>query len=553
MLESRTLIVPPRVDDVTEVASRVLREFAYGEDARAHAALCEALINAIVYGSLRLSPSTDDRDPLEMALRIAAAEQAVGEDRAVVIDVARDADDPRDVMVAVRDPGAGFDWRRVLGRTPAADAQSGRGIAIMRAGARGVTWNAQGNQVTLRFRAPAPIAPPPPTPPLASQSTRKRRVLVVDDEKAIRELYRRMIAAAGYEVEVASNAEEALATFLRQPPDVALVDVQMPGVTGIDLVAQLEHMGLLDHTSALLVTASTADDATRSTALRGGAVDFLSKPVGKGELLARIERSIRQIDRVTNLEGERASLNDSVASARAISEALMPPPQIALPRAKVTSLVLPCSSVGGDLVDVFQVSDSAWVALLVDVAGHGVGAALSATAARAMLRDHVSSLANGLPRAVEALNRRLSEDMERTHHHAAVALVRVDVESGVVEALNAGCPPLLFFMRDGALRRVRSGSPPAGLVEDAEYSVESFALDEVSEIVVLSDGITEGFATTADTFGALTALTAAPGGRRARSEPDLSVITANIASLGPARDDASLVWIVLDSGTEAKR
>jgi sigma-B regulation protein RsbU (phosphoserine phosphatase) len=205
-------------------------------------------------------------------------------------------------------------------------------------------------------------------------------------------------------------------------------------------------------------------------------------------------------------------------------------------------LVIPCSSVGGDVVDVLRLSDHTWSAFLVDVAGHGVGAALVATSTRAILRDHLFSLKDPLIEAVSALNARLSEDMLRTQQHAAIAAILVDERSRLLFALNAGCPPIVMAMHDGSVRFVASSAPPAGLVERVDYTVESFRIDDLAAVCVLSDGVTEGFGSSADSLGALRRLTAWSS---AASLPVFrrDEVEAKIARLGSDRDDASMIWV----------
>jgi PleD family two-component response regulator len=109
------------------------------------------------------------------------------------------------------------------------------------------------------------------------------RVLVVDDERLFREMYREVLEARGYEVRTAASAAEALAALAADRADLLLADVHMPGMDGIELVA--EALRRDPGMEALAVTG--ADDlATAVRAMQAGCADFLVKPVGE-ELLAR--------------------------------------------------------------------------------------------------------------------------------------------------------------------------------------------------------------------------------------------------------------------------
>jgi len=110
-----------------------------------------------------------------------------------------------------------------------------------------------------------------------------KRILVVDDEPQFRDLYTRALAAAGFEAEGAGSAEEALEAIRREPPDMVISDVRMPGADGIELLRKTREFA--PHLPFLLVTAY-ADVRDAVTALKLGAVDYLEKPVDLDELTA---------------------------------------------------------------------------------------------------------------------------------------------------------------------------------------------------------------------------------------------------------------------------
>jgi FixJ family two-component response regulator len=118
---------------------------------------------------------------------------------------------------------------------------------------------------------------------------RPRKVLIVDDDPAVRKGLKRLVQAAGYEVEVFAGAGEYLARESPAGPACLVVDVKMPVISGLEL------MRLIDGTPrALPVVLITghADDAIRATARASGAVAVLDKPVEEAVLLEAIERGL---------------------------------------------------------------------------------------------------------------------------------------------------------------------------------------------------------------------------------------------------------------------
>jgi two-component system response regulator HydG len=124
------------------------------------------------------------------------------------------------------------------------------------------------------------------------------RVLVVDDESTVRNALRELLKSEGYEVDVASDGQDALDHIAELPPDVVLTDLDMPNMDGMTLLAQLRERGI--HLPVIVVTA-LSDMRAAVSAMRAGAVDYLSKPVDFDELSIAVARAVQERDvRVEN-------------------------------------------------------------------------------------------------------------------------------------------------------------------------------------------------------------------------------------------------------------
>jgi len=121
----------------------------------------------------------------------------------------------------------------------------------------------------------------------------KPKIFVVDDEERNRRLMEALLVPLGYDVVLAADGEEALRKVKETPPDVILLDVMMPGISGFDVAKKLKENGETKIIPIVMVTA-LQDVETRIRALEAGADDFLSKPVDKTELQARV-RSLVQV------------------------------------------------------------------------------------------------------------------------------------------------------------------------------------------------------------------------------------------------------------------
>src|SRR5579885_3254835 len=118
-------------------------------------------------------------------------------------------------------------------------------------------------------------------------------VLVTDDDRAVREALERALQLNGYEVELASDGDSALAAIERRTPDAVVLDVMMPGLDGLDVTRRLRREG--NRVPILLLTARDAV-GDRVEGLDAGADDYLSKPYELDELLARLRALLRRAD-----------------------------------------------------------------------------------------------------------------------------------------------------------------------------------------------------------------------------------------------------------------
>jgi putative two-component system response regulator len=130
-------------------------------------------------------------------------------------------------------------------------------------------------------------------------------VLIVDDEEANRRLFGRLLSRDGYEVESAGNGAEAVEAIERRPPDVVLLDVRMPGDDGFKVCQRLKSQARTRLIPIVLVTGLTARE-DRIRGIEAGADDFLSKPVDREELSARVASLIRVKQYTDQLESAEA-------------------------------------------------------------------------------------------------------------------------------------------------------------------------------------------------------------------------------------------------------
>jgi two-component system KDP operon response regulator KdpE len=119
--------------------------------------------------------------------------------------------------------------------------------------------------------------------------TRGARILVVDDEPQILRSLRTTLAAHGYDVQTAASGEEAVALVEGHMPDLVVLDLVLPGISGLDVCRYLRERSPVP----ILILSARGDERDKVAALDLGADDYLTKPFGVNELLARIRAALR--------------------------------------------------------------------------------------------------------------------------------------------------------------------------------------------------------------------------------------------------------------------
>ena len=118
-------------------------------------------------------------------------------------------------------------------------------------------------------------------------------IIVVEDDPAIQEMLRYSLVQAGFGVRLASSAEEGLTAVRQVLPDVLLVDLMLPGMSGTTLLRQIRQDPRTREIPTIMVTAR-ADEADRVAGLETGADDYVTKPFSPRELVARIRAVLRR-------------------------------------------------------------------------------------------------------------------------------------------------------------------------------------------------------------------------------------------------------------------
>lgn len=340
------------------------------------------------------------------------------------------------------------------------------------------------------------------------------RILVVDDDPNVLRIIAALLRQWRYEVTVAHDGLEAWDILRQGQIRLVISDWMMPGLTGPELCRRVRAAEFANYIYLILLTGRN-DRTSLVQGMDAGADDFMVKPVYREELRVRVragERILRleaeleernhRLDQANRTLSEAYStIRHDLESAAGMQQALLPPP-LRLPEVTVEWLFQPCSFVAGDMFDYFTLGGRRLSFYQLDVAGHGVPAALlSFTLSRLLSqgaeekrlrRQETSQNEASIPQLVVGeLNRRFQSGIDPLLYFTMI-YGNLDLSSGRVNLTLAGHPRPIWLRR--ASRRaewVGSGGFPVGMLPEAEYETMSFGLARGDRLFLYSDGVTE--------------------------------------------------------------
>jgi phosphoserine phosphatase RsbU/P len=320
-------------------------------------------------------------------------------------------------------------------------------------------------------------------------------ILVVDDDALSRRLLAQLLTAAGYKCRVCKNGSEALEIVHAAPPSLLLLDFDMPGPNGAEVLRRLRshHNPAVAQIPAIMLTAHGSEESEVSC-LQAGADDFVTKPVNAAVLRARIETQLRlrsmrrQLERQNNeLETWRRDLERDLAAARLTQQSLIPQKPLTLPGWQVATCYRPVIQVGGDIYGWLRMKNGRILFWIADGTGHGAAAALLTTLAKLLF--HYGSVEHDMPtRVMEAVNHDFRSIFGGRSFMTAMC-VAVDPSTGRASIVGAGHPPLLIARRTGATETIASVAPPLGLVEHPELTETIVDLEPGDTFLLYTDGL----------------------------------------------------------------
>lgn len=320
-------------------------------------------------------------------------------------------------------------------------------------------------------------------------------ILVADDDALSRRLLVRILSTAGYACMEASDGFEALKSLRVATPSLLLLDFDMPGMNGAEVLKQLRKDGdpSIAQIPAIMLTGHGGEES-EVLCLEAGADDFVTKPINQAVLRARIETQLRlrsmrsQLQQQNDeLEAWRRNLERDLAAARLTQQSLIPQKPPALPGWDIAACYLPVIQVGGDIYGWLRMADGRTLFWIADATGHGASAALLTTLAK-LLFHHGTAEHSEPAEIMEAVNEDFRSIFGARSFMTAMC-VAVDPATGRASVVGAGHPPLLVARSDGRTEAIPSSAPPLGLLESPHFLETNIDLEPGDAFFLYTDGL----------------------------------------------------------------
>jgi sigma-B regulation protein RsbU (phosphoserine phosphatase) len=405
--------------------------------------------------------------------------------------------------------------------------------------------------------------------PTKAGAGRPASILAVDDTPANLQVLAGMLKDRGYKVRPVPGGKLALLAARRDPPDLILLDINMPEMNGYEVCEHLKSDDDLKGIPVIFISALT-EPLDKVKAFATGGVDYITKPFQMEELHARVETHLKLRRLQVALEESNARLakantrmSRALAAAARIQETFLPRGVPRVPGADFAWVYRPCDELAGDGLNVIPLGGGLVALYVLDVSGHGVASALLSVTLSRLLSppSEPSSILMGdgavrgpsgiaTPAEVAARLNRLFPFDVATEQFATMVYGLLDATTGEFRYVSAGHPGPVHLPSGGDPIILEGQGSPIGLADDA-YEERSVRLRAGDRLYLYSDGVPEAMDAAGKLFGDARLLEAIGRGRSERLPESMAMLLGEITRWHGAensRDDISILAAEISPG-----
>jgi len=338
----------------------------------------------------------------------------------------------------------------------------------------------------------------------------KDNILIVDDLPANLQFLNSILAERGYQVRPAINGQIALKIAKKTLPDLILLDIQMPGMTGYEVCEQLKVNDKTRQIPVIFISAlSEVFDKVKAFSV--GGVDYITKPFQAEEVLARVETHLKihhlqqqLVEQNERFKAENVRMKAELDVSRRLQKMLLPTEKelTQIEGLDIAAFLEPADEVGGDYYDVLQHEGRVLLGI-GDVTGHGLESGVLAIMVQSAVRALLANNETDPVKFLAALNEVVYHNVARMNAEKNLTLALVNYQNG--ELHLSGQHEEMIVVRNGEVELIDTIDLgfPIGLDDNiSDFIAEAqVSLNQGDVVVLYTDGITEAFNPEKEEYG----------------------------------------------------
>ncbi|MGF9766625.1 SpoIIE family protein phosphatase [Bacillus albus] len=327
-------------------------------------------------------------------------------------------------------------------------------------------------------------------------------ILIVDDNPVNIFVIEKILKQAGYQDLVSLNSAQELFEYIQfgkdssrhNEIDLILLDIMMPEIDGLEVCRRLQKEEKFKDIPIIFVTA--LEDANKlAEALDMGAMDYITKPINKVELLARMRVALRLKSELNWHKEQEENLRNELDLATQVQRNLLSSP-LREEHIKIEASYLPSFKLAGDMYYWYKIDENRYGIILLDVMGHGVSASLVCMFISSVLRETIKCLIDP-ELVIKDLNKYMTllhnENDNIPYYFTAIYLV-VNTEDRTIEYVNAGHPSGYVLVDETNVVELNRGSCAVGFFDEIKVKKTVIPFEKNAQIVLFTDGVLEAIA-----------------------------------------------------------
>ncbi len=309
-------------------------------------------------------------------------------------------------------------------------------------------------------------------------------VLAVDDNLLNLKLIEKALSKEGYKIHSADNGPDARAIALEKKPDLILLDIEMPGENGFEVIKKLKDDAATNAIPVLFLTGVSDVDAK----LKGfdlGAVDYITKPFHPQEVLARVRIHLKLSIATNSLIQDQAGKLRQVTEAQA---AMLPQPD-EFPGARFGVYYKALEAAGGDFYDILNISENITGYFVADSSGHDIETSYMTASVKALLAQNCTPVYSP-SESMKMINDVLVEILAPGKYLTA-CYMHINRSTMTATIINAGHPPVVCLPNEGDAYLIQAEGDILGMFPDANFGKVRRKVSKGDRFFIYSDGLVE--------------------------------------------------------------